>query len=78
MDPVLVAPGAVFPIFHALRMLPPVLRLEEVAALALGALENDLVARHLNLDAWALGFVDKLATGIEPVTSSLPRMRSTD
>src|SRR5262245_24208810 len=109
----LIAPGAVLPILHALGVLPPILVLEEVAAPALGAFENDLVAGHVcSLSLAAISYQSsaishqpsvisyrfdranrrlgphrhqliadsftQLATGIEPVTSSLPRMRSTD
>jgi hypothetical protein len=41
-----IAPGAVLPPLHALRVLPLVLIGEEVAVFALGALQNDLVSRH--------------------------------
>jgi hypothetical protein len=68
----LVTAGAVLPVFDALGVLAPVLVLKKIAAPALRALENDLVAGHNE------SLVSKLATGIEPVTSSLPRMRSTD
>ena len=53
--------------------------LEEVAVLALRALENDLVA-HLSsiLRSCDPAVRPELATGIEPMTSSLPRMCSTN
>jgi hypothetical protein len=47
VDPVRVAPGAVLAPLHALGVLPLVLIRKEVAVLALGAFENDLVSRHL-------------------------------
>jgi hypothetical protein len=43
---VAVADGAVFAPFNPLRVLPLVLVSEEVAALALGAFEDDFVSRH--------------------------------
>jgi hypothetical protein len=46
VKPVRVAPGAVFPPLDALRVLPLVLIRKEVAAFALGALENDFVSGH--------------------------------
>jgi hypothetical protein len=93
---VLVAPGAILPPLHPLRVLPLVLVREEVAALALGAFEDDFVSGHwlafvksqvsshtsqvgpATSDLRPVAYLSKLATGIEPVTSSLPRMRSTD
>jgi hypothetical protein len=46
MRPVLVTPGAILAILDAFRVLAAVLRLEEVPAAALGALEDDLVSGH--------------------------------
>jgi hypothetical protein len=73
-----VARGAELPLFDALRMLPLVLRLEEVAVAAFSALENHLVAHGVLPMVPIVLFDPELATGIEPVTSSLPRMCSTN
>jgi hypothetical protein len=46
MNPVRVAPGAVLPPLHTLRVLPLVLIGKEVAVFALGAFQNDFVSWH--------------------------------
>jgi hypothetical protein len=76
---VLVAPGAVLLPLDALRMQALVLRGEVIAILALATGENDFVARHnLQLEFRFTYSLAELTTGIEPVTSPLPRVCSTN
>src|SRR5437667_7331351 len=58
---------------HALRMGTPVLGGEVVTVFALAARENDFFSWHFFTCSYS-----ELATGIEPVTSPLPRVCSTD
>jgi hypothetical protein len=55
-----------------------VLRGEVVAILALATGEDDLVARHILVSINPVFSTAELTTGIEPVTSPLPRVCSTN
>ena len=89
----LVAARAVLLPLDALGMRALVLGGEVIAILALAAGENDLVASHVYyyrrredgqtrrrvaVGAFFIFYSYKHAIGIEPMTSSLPRMCSTD
>jgi hypothetical protein len=75
---VLVAPRAVLLPLDALGMQALVLRGEVVAILALATGEDDLVARHILVSIKTDLLTAELTTGIEPVTSPLPRVCSTN
>jgi hypothetical protein len=76
MQFVLVAAGAVLLPLDALRMETLVLAGEVVPALTVAASENDLVSGHSNVRV--KGRALELAIGIEPMTSPLPRVCSTN
>ena len=73
----LVAPGAELLVLHATGLLLLVLRRGVVAALAGSALECDDIT-HFGIPCSSDALSMELATGIEPVTSSLPRKCSTN
>jgi hypothetical protein len=75
---VLVAPWAVLLPLDALRMQALVLRGEVIPILALATGEDDLVARHILVSINPFFPTAELTTGIEPVTSPLPRVCSTN
>jgi hypothetical protein len=74
----LIAPGAVLLPLDALGVQALVLRGEVVAILALATGEDDLVARHILVSIKPNFSTAELTTGIEPVTSPLPRVCSTN
>ena len=74
---VLAAPPAVLPVLNAPGLLFLVLGGGVVAALALGALKSYDISHDGN-SIRSDSCVVELATGIEPVTSSLPRKCSTN
>jgi hypothetical protein len=70
----LVATRAILLPLDALRMRALVLRGEVVAILTFVAGEDDFFSRHM----LSFPVLSELATGIEPVTSPLPRVCSTN
>src|ERR1051325_9186003 len=79
MQLMLVAARAVLLPLDALRMQPLVLGGEVIPILALATGEDDLVARH-GADSRVIRalFAAELTIGIEPMTSPLPRVCSTN
>jgi hypothetical protein len=75
---VLVAPRAVLLPLDALRVQALVLGGEVIAILTLAAGEDDLVAGHDSRLVKPVFSLAELTTGIEPVTSPLPRVCSTN
>jgi hypothetical protein len=75
----LVAPRAVLLPLDALRVKALVLGGEVIPILALATGEDDLVARHkICLEKGGAVFASELTIGIEPMTSPLPRVCSTN